>query len=160
MGCDVERPGILQVKKFRGTFLHGKAVNSPSMLHPPVKVLLILRSATFFRIFVFAFFSPRKSTEIKTPAVAVTSSQDAFSYLRTMAGTAKHVSRSSVAASGDSAKQSVTANKACIPCRMRKVKCDAAVIGFPCSSCTSRQCAADCAMQKRKVRKAEKGRRR
>ncbi|KAF2171706.1 hypothetical protein M409DRAFT_63319 [Zasmidium cellare ATCC 36951] len=31
-------------------------------------------------------------------------------------------------------------NKSCLPCRARKVKCDANVIGLPCSSCTSRQC--------------------
>lgn len=44
------------------------------------------------------------------------------------------------------------ANKACVPCRARKVKCDAAVIGLPCSSCTGRQCPEDCVLPVRKGR--------
>ncbi|KUJ21871.1 uncharacterized protein LY89DRAFT_637897 [Mollisia scopiformis] len=44
------------------------------------------------------------------------------------------------------------ANKACVPCRARKVKCDAAVTGLPCSSCTSRRGAKDCVLPVRKGR--------
>ncbi|KEF63210.1 uncharacterized protein A1O9_01187 [Exophiala aquamarina CBS 119918] len=43
------------------------------------------------------------------------------------------------------------ANKACVPCRIRKVKCDAAGIGLPCSSCTSRQCTKGCILPVRKA---------
>ncbi|RFU35528.1 hypothetical protein B7463_g802, partial [Scytalidium lignicola] len=53
---------------------------------------------------------------------------------------------------GETGKRALKANKACVPCRARKVKCDAAVIGLPCSSCTSRQCAEDCVLPVRKGR--------
>ncbi|KAE9369874.1 hypothetical protein N431DRAFT_345215 [Stipitochalara longipes BDJ] len=53
---------------------------------------------------------------------------------------------------GETGKRALKANKACVPCRARKVKCDAAGIGLPCSSCTSRQCAEDCVLPVRKVR--------
>ncbi|EHK50763.1 hypothetical protein TRIATDRAFT_211358 [Trichoderma atroviride IMI 206040] len=43
----------------------------------------------------------------------------------------------------ETGKRAPKANKSCLPCRVRKVKCDATVIGLPCSSCTSRQCAKD-----------------
>lgn len=43
-------------------------------------------------------------------------------------------------------------SKACVPCRARKVKCDAAVAGLPCSSCTSRHCAEACVLSARKRR--------
>ncbi|KAH8817381.1 hypothetical protein F5884DRAFT_897032 [Xylogone sp. PMI_703] len=43
-------------------------------------------------------------------------------------------------------------NKACVLCRARKVKCDAAMIGLPCSSCSSRQSAKDCVLPVRKGR--------
>ncbi|OAA60299.1 chitinase [Niveomyces insectorum RCEF 264] len=36
---------------------------------------------------------------------------------------------------GESGKRVPKANKACVPCRVRKVKCDAAAVGLPCSSC-------------------------
>ncbi|KAM0454498.1 hypothetical protein ACHAPV_008369 [Trichoderma viride] len=49
-------------------------------------------------------------------------------------------------------KRAPKANKSCLPCRVRKVKCDATVIGLPCSSCTSRQCAKDCVLHVRKGR--------
>ncbi|CEJ91840.1 hypothetical protein VHEMI07528 [[Torrubiella] hemipterigena] len=42
--------------------------------------------------------------------------------------------------------------KSCIPCRARKVKCDAAVVGLPCSSCTSRQIVHECLLPVRKDR--------
>ena len=48
--------------------------------------------------------------------------------------------------------RALKANKSCVPCRVRKVKCDAAAIGLPCSSCTSRQCAKDCILPVRKGR--------
>jgi len=51
-----------------------------------------------------------------------------------------------------SRKRPATVNNACTPCRKRKVKCDAAVTGFPCSSCTSRQCVEECATSTRKAR--------
>ncbi|KAG0644947.1 Fusaric acid cluster transcription factor [Hyphodiscus hymeniophilus] len=47
---------------------------------------------------------------------------------------------------GETEKRTLTANKTCVPCRARKVKCDAAMTGLPCSSCTSRQCAKDCVL--------------
>lgn len=53
---------------------------------------------------------------------------------------------------GETGKRAPKANKACVPCRVRKVKCDAAVTGLPCSSCTSRQCAKDCVLPVRKGR--------
>ena len=53
---------------------------------------------------------------------------------------------------GGTGKRALKANKACVPCGVRKVKCDAAVIGLPCSSCTSRQCAKDCVLPVRKGR--------
>ena len=50
-------------------------------------------------------------------------------------------------------KRVVQANKACVPCRARKIKCDAAVVGVPCSSCTSRQSSArECVLSDRKRR--------
>ncbi|KAK4234847.1 cutinase transcription factor 1 beta [Achaetomium macrosporum] len=55
-------------------------------------------------------------------------------------------------APGETGNRAVTANKACVPCRLRKVKCDAAMIGLPCSSCTSRECAKDCVVPVRKGR--------
>ncbi|ESU10052.1 hypothetical protein FGSG_03207 [Fusarium graminearum PH-1] len=42
--------------------------------------------------------------------------------------------------------------KACMPCRARKIKCDAASIGLPCSSCVSRETTADCVLSTRKRR--------
>jgi len=54
--------------------------------------------------------------------------------------------------SGQTGKRYLKVNKACTPCRTRKVKCDGAVTGFPCSSCTSRQCAEDCLLPARKNR--------
>ncbi|KAF2228834.1 hypothetical protein EV356DRAFT_537744 [Viridothelium virens] len=53
---------------------------------------------------------------------------------------------------GETGKRAHKANKACVPCRVRKVKCDAAVSGLPCSSCTSRQCTKDCVLPVRKRR--------
>ncbi|KAJ4171932.1 hypothetical protein NW754_007528 [Fusarium falciforme] len=44
-------------------------------------------------------------------------------------------------------------SKACVPCRARKIKCDAAVTGLPCSSCVSRQCAPNCVLSARKPRR-------
>ncbi|RSL54089.1 hypothetical protein CEP54_010067 [Fusarium duplospermum] len=44
-------------------------------------------------------------------------------------------------------------SKACVPCRARKVKCDAAVTGLPCSSCVSRECAPNCVLSARKPRR-------
>ncbi|KAJ3542440.1 hypothetical protein NM208_g4098 [Fusarium decemcellulare] len=44
-------------------------------------------------------------------------------------------------------------SKACVPCRERKVKCDAPVIGLPCSSCVSRQCSEKCVLSTRKRRR-------
>ncbi|KAH8124073.1 fungal-specific transcription factor domain-containing protein [Trichoderma asperelloides] len=55
-------------------------------------------------------------------------------------------------AHGETGKRAPKANKSCLPCRVRKVKCDATVIGLPCSSCTSRQCAKDCVLHVRKGR--------
>ncbi|KAK3369228.1 hypothetical protein B0T24DRAFT_658756 [Lasiosphaeria ovina] len=43
--------------------------------------------------------------------------------------------------------------KACLPCRTRKVKCDAYLIGLPCSGCISRQCSESCLVSARKRRK-------
>jgi hypothetical protein len=54
--------------------------------------------------------------------------------------------------SGEAGRRALKANKACVPCRARKTKCDAAEIGLPCSSCTSRQCAKDCVLPVRKGR--------
>ncbi|QPC70647.1 hypothetical protein HYE68_001399 [Fusarium pseudograminearum] len=42
--------------------------------------------------------------------------------------------------------------KACMPCRARKIKCDAASIGLPCSSCVSRETTGDCVLPTRKRR--------
>ncbi|EKJ73845.1 hypothetical protein FPSE_05968 [Fusarium pseudograminearum CS3096] len=42
--------------------------------------------------------------------------------------------------------------KACMPCRARKIKCDAASIGLPCSSCVSRETTGDCVLSTRKRR--------
>ncbi|KAH8907820.1 hypothetical protein BR93DRAFT_911878 [Coniochaeta sp. PMI_546] len=53
---------------------------------------------------------------------------------------------------GEVGKRALKVNKACVPCRARKVKCDAAVIGLPCSNCTGRQCAEDCVLPVRKGR--------
>ncbi|RMJ17995.1 hypothetical protein CDV36_002310 [Fusarium kuroshium] len=44
-------------------------------------------------------------------------------------------------------------SKACVPCRARKVKCDAAVTGLPCSSCVSRLCVPTCVLSARKPRR-------
>ncbi|KAH6890680.1 hypothetical protein B0T10DRAFT_486434, partial [Thelonectria olida] len=44
-------------------------------------------------------------------------------------------------------------SKACVPCRARKVKCNASVVGLPCSSCSSRQCPESCVLSARKRRK-------
>ncbi|KAJ4215839.1 hypothetical protein NW759_009699 [Fusarium solani] len=44
-------------------------------------------------------------------------------------------------------------SKACVPCRARKIKCDAAVTGLPCSSCVSRQCVPSCVLSARKPRR-------
>ncbi|EEU36362.1 uncharacterized protein NECHADRAFT_52568 [Fusarium vanettenii 77-13-4] len=44
-------------------------------------------------------------------------------------------------------------SKACVPCRARKIKCDAAVTGLPCSSCVSRQCVPNCVLSARKPRR-------
>ncbi|KAH8738441.1 hypothetical protein BGZ61DRAFT_440039 [Ilyonectria robusta] len=44
-------------------------------------------------------------------------------------------------------------SKACVPCRARKVKCDAALRGLPCSGCVSRQCPESCVLSARKRRK-------
>lgn len=49
-------------------------------------------------------------------------------------------------------KQAATANKACVLCRLRKVKCDAAAVGIPCSNCVGRECAKDCVLPVRKGR--------
>lgn len=43
--------------------------------------------------------------------------------------------------------------KACVPCRNRKTKCDAATTGLPCSGCVSRQCPDRCVVSARKPRK-------
>ncbi|KAG5657357.1 hypothetical protein KAF25_005921 [Fusarium avenaceum] len=43
-------------------------------------------------------------------------------------------------------------SKACAPCRTRKVKCNAAVVGLPCSSCVSRECIQECVLAPRKRR--------
>ncbi|KAL7974302.1 fungal-specific transcription factor domain-containing protein [Trichoderma sp. SZMC 28014] len=53
---------------------------------------------------------------------------------------------------GEIGKRALKANKACVPCRVRKAKCDAAVVGLPCGSCTSRQCAKECVLPVRKAR--------
>lgn len=52
----------------------------------------------------------------------------------------------------ETGKRALKVNKACVPCRTRKAKCNAAVIGLPCSSCTSRQCAENCVLPVRKGR--------
>ncbi|KIX03057.1 uncharacterized protein Z518_06607 [Rhinocladiella mackenziei CBS 650.93] len=62
------------------------------------------------------------------------------------------VSGSEPQRAGETGKRALKANKACVLCRVRKVKCDAAVIGLPCSSCTSRKCAKDCVLPVRKGR--------
>ncbi|CEI61700.1 hypothetical protein FVEN_g2766 [Fusarium venenatum] len=43
-------------------------------------------------------------------------------------------------------------SKACMPCRARKIKCDAPSIGLPCSSCVSRETTGDCVLSIRKRR--------
>lgn len=43
-------------------------------------------------------------------------------------------------------------SKACVPCRTRKIKCNAAVVGLPCGSCVSRECPDDCVLSARKRR--------
>ena len=43
-------------------------------------------------------------------------------------------------------------NKSCVPCRARKVKCDAARVGIPCNTCISRDHAEDCVLPNRKDR--------
>lgn len=48
-------------------------------------------------------------------------------------------------------------NKACVPCRLRKVKCDAAVVGLPCSSCKAQQRVDDCTPLIRKGRSRKGG---
>ncbi|KAG5753533.1 hypothetical protein H9Q72_009960 [Fusarium xylarioides] len=48
-------------------------------------------------------------------------------------------------------------SKACVPCRTRKIKCNAAVVGLPCGSCVSRECPDECVLSARK-RRAVKGR--
>ncbi|OAQ97261.1 hypothetical protein LLEC1_04756 [Akanthomyces lecanii] len=48
---------------------------------------------------------------------------------------------------------SATPNKACVPCRARKTKCDAATSGLPCSGCVSRNCAEQCVVAARKRRR-------
>lgn len=55
-------------------------------------------------------------------------------------------------ANNETEQRTPKANKSCVPCRVRKVKCDATVIGLPCSSCTSRQCTKDCVLPVRKGR--------
>ncbi|KAF2491345.1 hypothetical protein BU16DRAFT_594212 [Lophium mytilinum] len=56
---------------------------------------------------------------------------------------------------GETGKRARKVNKACVPCRTHKVKCDAAVIGLPCSSCASRQRAEDCVLPVRKGRTSQ-----
>ncbi|KAI0854743.1 fungal-specific transcription factor domain-containing protein [Xylaria cubensis] len=53
-------------------------------------------------------------------------------------------------------KRSFKANKACMPCRAQKLKCDAALTGLPCSRCTSKQCVVDCILPVRKRRTTKK----
>lgn len=48
---------------------------------------------------------------------------------------------------------SQTPTKACVPCRARKTKCDAATTGLPCSGCVSRNCAEKCVIATRKQRR-------
>ncbi|KAF5672303.1 cutinase transcription factor 1 beta [Fusarium heterosporum] len=43
-------------------------------------------------------------------------------------------------------------SKACAPCRARKIKCNAAVVGLPCGSCVSRECPHECVLSARKPR--------
>ncbi|TRX95114.1 hypothetical protein FHL15_003806 [Xylaria flabelliformis] len=52
----------------------------------------------------------------------------------------------------ETGKRAFKANKACMPCRAQKLKCDAAVTGLPCSRCTSKQCVVDCILPVRKRR--------
>ncbi|CAG7566052.1 unnamed protein product [Fusarium equiseti] len=47
-------------------------------------------------------------------------------------------------------------SKACVPCRARKIKCDAATVGVPCSSCVSRETSGDCVLLARKRRTLSK----
>ncbi|KPM36019.1 hypothetical protein AK830_g10553 [Neonectria ditissima] len=49
--------------------------------------------------------------------------------------------------------QSVKPHKACVPCRTRKVKCDAALTGIPCGGCVVRKCADSCVLASRKRRR-------
>lgn len=58
--------------------------------------------------------------------------------------------------SNTAAKRPPRANKACVPCRTRKAKCDASVVGYPCSNCAIRQCPTDCITVTRKIRTARK----
>lgn len=49
-------------------------------------------------------------------------------------------------------KRAITVNKSCISCRARKVKCDATVVGIPCSVCIGREIAETCRLPTRKDR--------
>ena len=50
-------------------------------------------------------------------------------------------------------RHAIKVNKACVPCHARKIKCDAMIVGLPCSSCKSRQqCTEDCVPLVRKGR--------
>ena len=80
------------------------------------------------------FMAPQATAKISTPSMSTPA-------------------LSSVApGAGQVGKRARTINKACEPCRARKVQCDAAAIGLPCSSCRSRQCADDCVLPVRKSR--------
>ncbi|KAI1737568.1 fungal-specific transcription factor domain-containing protein [Xylaria scruposa] len=56
----------------------------------------------------------------------------------------------------ETGKRAFKANKACMPCRAQKLKCDAALTGLPCSRCTSKQCVTDCILPVRKRRTTKK----
>lgn len=47
----------------------------------------------------------------------------------------------------------MSTTKACVPCRARKTKCDAASVGLPCSGCVSRNCTEQCVISARKRRR-------
>ncbi|CAH0057678.1 unnamed protein product [Clonostachys solani] len=49
-------------------------------------------------------------------------------------------------------KRALKINRTCAPCRARKIKCDAAMVGLPCGSCSARQCIDDCVLPTRKTR--------
>ncbi|VUC35401.1 unnamed protein product [Clonostachys rosea] len=53
---------------------------------------------------------------------------------------------------GKPRKRALKINRTCVPCRARKIKCDAPMIGLPCSSCSARQCFNDCVLPTRKTR--------